>query len=505
MLRFRYVVVIAILALFATALAQTAGGILRVGSNSDPATLNPYVFGNEFDRNAFRPIYDPLVEYDLNTYEVVPRLIESYAPSTDGLLWTLNVRPGVTFHNGQPLTAHDIVWSFEQALLPAATRTAPLLGFVNEVVATGDLTVEVRLSQPDQLLPHTMVDIRVTPRDHTAFNEDPIGTGPFQLVSWEPNRQLTYTRNPNYWDQDSAGNQLPYLDGLEIRTVPDSSVLVIQLINGEIDFMTSAPFGQIAQLVNGGMVTAVPPDNRAMGFYDIIVNTQREPFNDVRVRQALSLSLNREGLVRSLFGYATVQSNPIPRSSDAFAEDAMNYDVRDVERARALLAEAGYPNGVAFEMFVHRTGALEWDTGAQIIQQSAAEAGFQISIRGVDIGTWVDFVFGQKNFQAGFSAKVPKPVEYDLIAHMFAKTVGDASGYQIENPAFYARLNAARSIADPDTYREELKELQRIAMAGLPDILMAGRLVPAAHAPYVRGFVHHVQSSTIFNTVWLNR
>ncbi len=484
----------------AFAQTPTHGGTLRVGSNSDPATLNPYVFGNEFDRNAFRPIYDPLLDYDLTTYEVVPALIESYEVSMDGLTWTLNVRQGVTFHDGSPMTAADVVWSFEQALKPEATRTAPLLGFVEGVEAVDDATVVLSLSQPDQLLNHTMIDIRVTKVGADDYNANPIGTGPFKFVSWDPNRQLTYERNDAYWVPE-----LPYLDALEIRTVPDSSVLVIQLINGEIDFISSAPFGQIAQLVNGGMVTAVPPDGRAMGFYDIILNTQRAPFDDPRVRQALSYSLNREALVRSLFGYATVQSNPIPRSSPAFAEDAMNYDVRDVERAKELLAEAGYPDGVEFEMFVHRTGALEWDTGAQVIQQSAAEAGFTVNIRGVDIGTWVDFVFGQKEFQAGFSAKVPKPVEYDLIAHMFAKTVGDASGYQIANPEFYELLNAARSIADPAEYQAALQELQRIAMAGLPDILMAGRVIPAAHAPYVEGFIHQVQGSTIFNRVWLDQ
>jgi peptide/nickel transport system substrate-binding protein len=483
-------------------LAQTPqyGGVLKVGTNSDPATLNPYVFGNEFDRTAFRPIYDALLEYDLTTYEVVPNLIASFEISEDGLQWTLNVRQNVTFHDGSPMTSADVVWAFEQAMKPEATRTVSLLSFVESVTAVDDHTVQVDLTQADQLLSHSMIDIRVTPVGTTEFNENPIGTGPFKLVSWEPNRQLTYERNDDYWAEG-----LPYLDGLEIRTVPESSVQVIQLINGEIDFITSAPFGQIAQLVNASMVTAVPPDGRSMGFYDIILNTQREPFDDPRVRQALSYAVNREALVRSLFGYATVQSNPIPRSSGAFAEDAVNYDERNVERAIELLAEAGYPDGVEFEMFVHRTGALEWDVGAQVIQQSAADAGFTVNIRNVDIGTWVDFVFGQKDFQAGFSAKVPKPVEYDLIAHMWAKTVGDASGYAESNPAFYEQLTAARSIADSDAYLAELQALQRIAMEGLPDIVLNGRIRPAGHAPYVQGFIHHVQSSTIFTRVWLDR
>ncbi|UCH27197.1 MAG: ABC transporter substrate-binding protein [Trueperaceae bacterium] len=486
--------------LFAFAQEPQYGGVLRVGTNSDPATLNPYVFGNEFDRNAFRPIYDSLLDYNLTTYEVVPALIESFDISADGLQWTLNVRQNVTFHDGSAMTSADVVWAFEQAMRPEATRTAPLLSFVESVTAVDDHTVQIDLSQADQLLAHTMIDIRVTPVGTAEFNENPIGTGPFKLISWEPNRQLTYERNAAYWAEG-----LPYLDGIEIRTVPDSSVLVIQLINGELDLITQAPFGQIAQLVNAGMVTAVPPDGRSMGFYDIILNTQREPFNDARVRQALSYAVSRESLVRSLFGYATVQSNPIPRSSAAFADDAVSYDQRDVERAKALLAEAGYPDGVEFEMFVHRTGALEWDVGAQVIQQSAADAGFTVKIRAVDIGTWVDFVFGQKNFQAGFSAKVPKPVEYDLIAHMWAKTVGDASGYQQENPDFYELLTQARSVADQEAYTADLKELQRIAMQGLPDIVLNGRIVPAAHAQHVKGFIHHVQSSTILTRVWLDR
>ena len=498
-LRTALLLVLAGLLGLAAAQSPKQGGVLRVGTNSDPATLNPYVFGNEFDRNAFRPIYDSLLDYDLTTYEIQPALVESYDVSDDGLVWTLHIRQNVTFHNGDPMTADDVVWSFEQAMKPEATRTAPLLSFVDSVDATDDHTVTVTLSQADQLLPHTMVDIRVTPKGYTDYNEHPIGTGPFKLVSWDPNRQLTYERNDAYWAEG-----LPHLDGLEIRTIPDSSVQVIQLINGNLDLLTQAPFGQIAQLVNAGMVTAVPPNNRSMGFYDIVVNTRRAPFDDERVRQALSYAIDREALVRSLFGYATVQSNPIPRSSEAFAEDAPNYDKRDVERAKQLLTEAGYPDGVSFDMFVHRTGALEWDTGAQVIQQSAADAGFTVNIRGVDIGTWVDYVFGQKDFQAGFSAKVPKPVEYDLLAHMWAKTVGDASGYEQENPEFYEKLTAARSIADHDQYEAALREIDRMGMTGLPDIVLNGRLVPAAHAPYVKNFIHQVQGSTIFTRVWLD-
>lgn len=499
MKKLRLILTTLLIAGLSTALAQEPkyGGILRVGTGSDPATLNPYVFGNEFDRNAFRPVYDPLFEYNLTTYEPEPALIESYETSSDGLDWTLHVRPGVLFHDGSAMTAEDVVWSFEQALKPEATRTAPLLSFVETVEALDDHTVGLTLSQPDQLLIHTMVDIRVTPKGYTDYS-NPIGTGPFELVSWDPNRQLVYERNDHYWDEG-----LPYLDGIVFNTIPEQSVQVIQLLSGDIDFITSAPFGQIAQIVNAGMQTAVPPGDRAMGLYDIILNTQRAPFNDERVRQALSYSLNREALVRSLFGYATVQSNPVPRSSPAFADDALNYDERDVERAKELLAEAGYADGVSFEMFVHRTG-LEYDIASQIIQQSAAEAGFTVEIRGVDIGTWVDFIFGQKDFQAGLSAKLPKPVEYDLIAHMFAKTVGDASGYVTENPAFYEALAEARSITDPDEYKAALQELQRMAMAGLPDITMAGRITPVAHTPRVKGFVHQVQGSTIFNRVWLD-
>jgi hypothetical protein len=156
-------------------------------------------------------------------------------------------------------------------------------------------------------------------------------------------------------------------------------------------------------------------------------------------------------------------------------------------------------------MFVHRTGALEWDTGAQVIQQSAAEAGFTVNIRGVDIGTWVDFVFGQKDFQAGFSAKVPKPVEYDLIAHMFAKTVGDASGYRDREPRVLRAAHGGALHRRPGRVPRGAPGAAAHRHGGLPDILMAGRVVPAAHAPYVKGFIHQVQGSTIFNRVWLDR
>lgn len=478
--------------------APKHGGVLQISSSSDPATLNPYVFGNEFDRNAFRPIYDALLEYELQTYEIVPRLVESYDVSTDGLLWTLHLRQGVVFQDGTPMTSKDVLWSFQMARVPEATRTEPLLRFVTAIEAIDDNTVSLVLSQPDQLLAHTMVDVRVTKDGTTEFNTAPIGTGPFKLVSWEPNRSLTYERNDEYWDGD-----LPYLDGLVFNTVPDGSVQVIQLINGEVDFITNAPMAQLTQLERANMVVAKPPNDRAMGYYDIVLNVDEPPFNDQRVRQALSYAIDREAMKRSLFGLPTVQSNPVPTSSPYFAEDALNYDVRNVERAKELLADAGYPNGVSFDMFEHRTG-LEYDTGAQVIQLSAADAGFTINIVGVDIGTWVDNVFGKREFQSAFSAKLPKPVEYDLIAHMWAKTAGAATGYESENPEFYSLLQSARSIADPVEYMEAIKELQRIGMAAQHDIILAGRLNPAAYAPYVKGFVHQVQGSTIFNTVWLD-
>lgn len=475
------------------------GGVLQIATTSDPATLNPYVFGNEFDRNAFRPIYDALLEYDLQTYEIVPRLVESYDISDDGLQWTLHLREGVVFHDGTPMTSKDVLWSFQQARLPEATRTEPLLRFIDTIEAVDDHTVSISLSQPDQLLAHTMVDVRVTKDGTTEFNAAPIGTGPFRLVSWEPNRSLTYERNEDYWDGD-----LPYLDGLVFNTIPDGSVQVIQLINGTVDFVTNAPMAQLSQLESANMIVAKPPNNRSMGFYDIVINVDNPPFDDPRVRQAFSYAIDREAMKRSLFGLPTVQSNPVPTDSPYFAEDALNYDVRDVERAKELLAEAGYPDGVEFDMFEHRTG-LEYDTGAQVIQQSAAEAGFRVNIVGVDIGTWVDNVFGQRDFQTAFSAKLPKPVEYDLIAHLWAKTVGAASGYETENPEFYELLQTARSIVDPDEYMEAIKELQRIGMESQHDIILAGRLNPAAHAPYVQGFVHQVQGSTIFNSVWLDK
>lgn len=488
--------------LVGAAIAQNApkhGGVLQIATASDPATLNPYVFGNEFDRNAFRPIYDALLEYDLQSYEVVPRLVESYVISEDGLQWTLHLREGVVFHDGTPMTSADVLWSFEQARVPEATRTEPLLRFIDSIEAVDDHTVNVTLSQPDQLLAHTMIDVRVTKAGATDFNTDPIGTGPFRLVSWDPNRSLTYERNADYWDGD-----LPYLDGLVFNTVPDGSVQVIQLISGAVDFVSSAPMEQLQQLESSNMIVAKPPNNLSMGFYDIVINVDSPPFNDPRVRQAFSYAIDREAMKRTLFNLPTVQSNPVPVDSPYFAEDALNFDVRDVERAKELLAEAGYPDGVEFDMFEHRTG-LEYDIGAQVIQQSAAEAGFRVNIVGVDIGTWVDNVFGQRTFQAAFSAKLPKPVEYDLIAHLWAKTVGAASGYETENPAFYELLQETRSIVDPDEYREAIKELQRIGMESQHDIILAGRLNPAAHAPYVQGFVHQVQGSTIFNSVWLNK
>ena len=141
--------------------------MLTVAQSADPTSLSPYRFGSTNDRNIITNIYDTLVEFDLETYEIVPSLATAWSISDDGLAWTFEIRPDVIFHDGSALDAEDVVASIERAMEPESNRTTSLLTRVSDVAAVDEDTVEVNLSEPDRILLSTLIDVYISPSDES--------------------------------------------------------------------------------------------------------------------------------------------------------------------------------------------------------------------------------------------------------------------------------------------------------------------------------------------------
>ncbi|MGD2101010.1 MAG: ABC transporter substrate-binding protein [Acidimicrobiia bacterium] len=486
------------------------GGVLKVGHTTDVVGFHPDLYASAQDRDVITNIYDTLVEYDLRNYDLVPSLAEDWSVSEDGLTWTFNLRQNVVFHDGSELDADDVVASIARASEPQAGRTEGLLTRIEEVVAVDDSTVEIRLSEPDRVLLSTLADVYVSPDDSSIdLAENPVGTGPFQLEEWEPNQFILLERNEGYWRDG-----LPYLDGIRFVINPELNVLAVQLRTGEIDLLYEAPLSEMGPLQTAGM-QLIPPD-RVFSIFNMYVNSRNTPWDSEAVRQAASYAIDREAISAALFGFMEVRSNPLEPlenadspEADFFAEDALSYNQRDLEKAQQLLADAGYADGVdGGEMIICSVAGFHFTTMGQLIQSQLAEVGIDVSITPIPDGpTWASRTFQDRagEFDLSLCGQGAKPDPYDLVNHTYAKFWTEPLGWIDENPSFYEDLDAARSIVDEEEYRATILDLQTQALEGQPNILLGGRPVFVAAQPYVKDFIAHTQAHMFFTEVWLDQ
>lgn len=481
------------------------GGVLTVAHTAEPTSIYPFRFGSTWDRNVITNIYDSLVEFNLNDYSIVPSLAESWTTSPDGRTWDFKLRPGVVFTNGESLSAQHVIRSMAQAQAPEAGRTAPLLTRVTAVTAVDDLTVRMTLTDPDRGLLSTLVDVYIIPTGPSTeqLAEEPVGTGPFKFVQWDRNQQIVLERNPDYWREGR-----PFLDGVVFKTIPDGSVAALQVRTGDVDIMASTPLGQIGPLQTAGMQFFSTAEGIGNGFYHFHINTRRDPWKgNPTLRQALAASVNRSAAAGSVFGFMIPMNNPVAQNPAWLNPDAVGFPEFDLEVAQKLMVDAGYPNGVNVgEMIVCGLGP-EYGTLAQVVQQQARAVGIEFTVSVLDLGTYVARTLGDSSgdFSMALCGLVPKPDEYDLINHTYAKLFINAQGYIDENPDFFEFLVDTRSIADDAEYRRAIFSLQETIMQSQHNVVLGARLLPHAARPAVRDFIAHTQQHMFLENVWLEK
>ncbi|KAA2211994.1 ABC transporter substrate-binding protein [Teichococcus oryzae] len=334
---------------------------LRIGIQSPPSTLDPHWLLNLPNTGALRNIYETLVTRDAQM-QLRPGLAESWRV-VDETTWEFRLRPGVRFHDGAPLTSADIAASFQRVPnVPGNPNPYTIyLAGVAAVEPVDELTFRIRTNGPLPILPTNLTQIFIVPRSvaekgNAEFNAGTaaIGTGPFRVASWSTNQPLVMNRNDHWW-----GGSVPW-ETASLVPIPVDSARVAALLAGDVDFINNLPLqdaGRIREdrrfaLFDGPSVYAAnlyldverpnPPGVEAEG---------RNPMKDARVRRAMSLALNREGIARQIMeGYADPTDQPAP----PFIFGALpNRPVpgQDINAARALLAEAGFPQGFGLNLF----------------------------------------------------------------------------------------------------------------------------------------------------------
>ncbi|MEH6829436.1 MAG: ABC transporter substrate-binding protein [Sulfitobacter sp.] len=373
-----------------------SGGNITVTYKDDVATLDPAIGYDWQNWSMIKSLYDGLMDYEPGTTELRPGLAESYDISEDGMVFTFKLREGVKFHNGRVMTADDVKYSLDRVTDPKTQ--SPGAGFFGSIagydaVSSGevtglsgvkvldDQTVEITLSRPDATFLHVMglnfasvVAKEAVEAAGADFGKTAMGTGAFKLADWTIGQKLVFAKNKDYW---RAG--LPYLDSVTFEVGQEPIVALLRLQNGEVDVpgdgIPPAKFqevmgdpAQAARVIEGGQLHT--------GY--ITLNVKMPPFDNVDVRKAVNMAINKERITQVINGRAVPATQPLPPSMPGYTEGYAGY-AYDPDAAKALLAEAGFADGFETELFVMNTDPNP--RIAQAIQQDLSKIGIKASIQ----------------------------------------------------------------------------------------------------------------------------
>lgn len=376
------------------------GGTLSLGLSDtesseklDPTTA---AVGSQFTLAGL--LYNTLMKVDYLDWSITPELAESWDHNNDFTQWKINLRKGVTWHNGKPLTADDVVWSLRRILNPkvgsAVISRAQISMTPGGIRAQGPNVVMLNLKRSDSLLPYYLSrpNTSIVPNNVTPLTvAESIGTGPFKLVSWQPATSWKVVRNDQYWETG-----LPYLDGVEEVINTDSASRVAGVTTGEFQLAEEIDYATAKSLANNQAVQVLPFKKAISRL--IVMDCSKKPFTDQRVRTAFKLAVNRREAVNAVYaGYAVPTTDiPLP-PSDPYYPAGLGVRPYDPEQAKSLLKQAGYSDGVKVQMYTSTVVSGMVDLAVSY-EQSAAPAGISVNVSQWPPATYWDQVWLTKPF-----------------------------------------------------------------------------------------------------------
>lgn len=478
----------------------TKGGILRVSVNARVDSINPMKPKSSAGHMIVELLYSGLTRIDTDL-TAQPDLAESWTPNADASSFTFTLRENAKFHSGAPVTANDVVATITAILnkdnaSPGRTQIGP----ITKVEAADARNVVFTLDGSFADLPVALgsvfakiISAEALSGDLAALDMTPAGSGPFTLTEFDPGRVISVRRNPDYYDP-----KRPYLDGIDQFLYPDSTGEVAALVNKETDLLLEANPTSFARLSE---TPGIVGERVATGnFLNLVLRVDQKPFDDIRVRQALALALDRQALVDVVLeGYGRPADDSII-APEANLYTAPKKAVYDPEKAKALLTEAGHPNGLDVVLYAAAVPPLR-TTLAVAVKEFAAQAGFNIEVKTVPMDEYLANVFRKANFYVGSWNMGPTQ---DYWYNTLLTTNGALADTGWSNASFDEAIAAARRTVDAAERTALYAKAQDIATTELPYIVpfFLDRL--AARADYVEGLqLHPLNQPYQLDRVWL--
>lgn len=445
-------------------LAQGAGE-LYVGISSDIKTLDPQMSPIDVFRHTIRStVFEALVFINPETLQADPMLAESWETSADGHTVTFKLKPGVTWHNGSPFTAADVVYSIKRVQDPAVgSPFAPQLVAVSGVEALDDLTVKLTLANTvPGILSNLAVIQMVNEATIGAINTAPVGTGPFKFAAWAPGDRIRVEAYPEH-------RSAPKLAAIEWRIVPDSQARLAALQDGTLHLVALAEGKDVVQAQGAGI--GVIQTKPYILYENFNINTKRAPFDDKRVRQALAHAFDRESYAKTVwFGFARPTINPVPPEMATYLPDSSGLYPFDLDKTAALLAEAGFSKENPLKMEILTIQGFDTlKSMALVLQDNLNRLGHEVTVRELEVTVWIDRILTKPDFDIttdNFNTGPEDP------ASMFnSPNLAPASNVNQWNPEGYADL-VARAAAEIDPAKQVAlyQELQKLILEEMPQI-----------------------------------
>lgn len=483
-----------------------AQGILNLSNNEDWETLDP-AFASGVDTGAMvAKLYDGLMRYDYESTDVVPNLAESVDVNDDATVFTFTLHDGVTFHDGEPLTASDVKYSFERVLDPATAspltwvlEDAGIVGIeefvsgsadgVSGIEVVDDLTVRITLSAPYAMFLHhlAMPATSIVP-EHVAsqlgegedLSSNPVGTGPFSLGERLRDSHLDLVANEDYF----AGR--PSIDGVHYRIITDPLIAWEEFNAGNLD-VSGIPSALFLDVVDDPQYADVIQTTDELAVYYFAFNQRIEELKDVRVRRAIAMAIDRQAIIDGPYNGTDALANaPIPPGLAGYdpSIEAIPYDP---EGARELLAEAGYPDG--FEMEIWSTRAETTIAVNELIQFFLSEVGITATINQVDFGVLIENAIAGRAPAFYLSWFADYADAYNFLHPLYVASGAERYGYS--NPRVAELLEQAKTMASLEDRVPLYEEAQRLIVEDVPVVYIRYPVSYYVQREGVTGVLNH--------------
>jgi peptide/nickel transport system substrate-binding protein len=471
---------------FGTAVqAQTT---LRIGIAEDPDVLDPSLGRTYVGRIVFSAFCDKLFDID-EKLNIVPQLALSHETSADGKEMTIKLRPGVKFHDGEPLDAEAAKFSIERHMtFPGSFRKSELAS-VDHVEIVDPLTIKLVLKAPFSPLLSQLTDragMMVSPKAAKEagdkFGLHPVCAGPYKFVERVQQDRMVFEKFADYWNKDNV-----FIDRIVFLPIVDATVRLANLKSGGLDLIERVLATDIKDVrADPNLVLSTAPE---LGYLGLTINVANDKTKGAlsqseKVRQALDLSIDREALNQVVFNGEFTPGNQWVSPTHPYYQKAFPIRPRDVEKAKALLKEAGVKLPVSVDMMLPK--GAENEAVAQVVQSMAAEAGFDLKIR------LIEFATSFKQAQAGefqiFQINWSGRIDPDGNSYVFLHTKAPQNDGGYSNPEADKLMEDARAISDPEQRKAIYEKLTKVVLNDEPIIYLYHRKLLFAHTKKLEGY-----------------